>query len=461
MGAKGGCSKYLHADEKMLPTQHQQLIPGLPDDIGLECLLRVPFQFHFHMKFVCHCWHSLISHPSFLHQRRRSPHAELLLCLVQALPPSTHSSSETCSRDEHNCSVTTLTEEGENTEAVEEYDDKRHNLLRAPPPLYGLSVYNATKHSWQRIVLSNCRRGEIQLKIPMFCHCLVLPSTGKLLLIGGWDPDTLEAVHDVYILDFSSRQWRKGAPMLTARSFFACASVGHSTVYVAGGHDHHKTALQSAEVYDTVADEWRMLPPMGEERDECQGLSWPGDSSGGFLVVSGYGTESPGQFRSDAEYYDPNTESWSRVEAVWPFPNASPRAIATTVSNSGHDWSLFVAGDQEALVREKSKNKDDGVNYEQTMVTLPRGFSTSQSSPCVTTVGLKNGRRMIYVTGSSSSPASECNAIDGGGRSGVYSLEMEESSSSEGSRSSSCKWERIDTPADFSGFAYSASCLYI
>ncbi|KAK3030884.1 hypothetical protein RJ639_037234 [Escallonia herrerae] len=79
---------YLYADEKMLPAQHQQLIPGLPDDIGLECLSRVPFQFHFHMKFVCHRWHSLISHPSFLSERHRTAHAELLLCLVQALPPS-------------------------------------------------------------------------------------------------------------------------------------------------------------------------------------------------------------------------------------------------------------------------------------------------------------------------------------------------------------------------------------
>jgi hypothetical protein len=42
-----------------------------------------------------------------------------------------------------------------------------------------------------------------------------------------------------------------------------------STVFVAGGHDNQKNALQSAEVYDANADKWRTLPAMAEERDEC------------------------------------------------------------------------------------------------------------------------------------------------------------------------------------------------
>lgn len=70
---------------------------------------------------------------------------------------------------------------------------------------------------------------------------------------------------------------------MAARSFFACAVVDR-LVYVAGGHDNQKNALRSAEVYDPEADEWRALPPMAEERDECQGVA----QDGRFCVVSGY-----------------------------------------------------------------------------------------------------------------------------------------------------------------------------
>jgi hypothetical protein len=65
-----------------------------------------------------------------------------------------------------------------------------------------------------------------------------------------------------------------------------------SMVFVAGGHDNQKNALQAAEVYDANADEWRTLPAMAEERDECQGISWEEDSR--FWVVSGYSTDSQG-----------------------------------------------------------------------------------------------------------------------------------------------------------------------
>ncbi|KAK9288019.1 hypothetical protein L1049_016464 [Liquidambar formosana] len=334
----------------------EDVIPGLPDDIALECLVRVPYRFHSTMKWVCRGWRTLIAHPSFYHERRRLRTAEHLVCLVQALPsplppppppPPRDSTTDDCI---NNITINTAKEVEEELHhhhhhhplygGQDDAEDERQ--LHCPPPLYGLSIYNASRHTWHRM-MPNCGFGSSG--IPMFCHCVALPSCGKLLLLGGWDPTSLEALPDVYVLDFIGGGFRRAASMSVGRSFFACAAVGPSTVYVGGGHDNQKNALRSAEVYDADADEWRTLPAMAVERDECQGLCWEGDPDGRFWVVSGYSTESQGRFRSDAECYDPATGCWSRVDGVWPFPSMSPRG--TTASSVGYEWWWFLGGEQQ------------------------------------------------------------------------------------------------------------------
>ncbi|RID61236.1 hypothetical protein BRARA_E00403 [Brassica rapa] len=303
------------------------LIPGLPSELAIECLVRVPYQFQSDMKSVSRSWRSLLSDSSFTKERQRCGKAELLLCLVQPLTPPNPASKAV----------------GETLLGEKEVEDESPRV--SGTPRFGLSVYNATMSTWNRVAFP----GQ---QIPLFCECVAVQASGKILLIGGWDPETLQPVKDVYVLELagegSGRRWRKGASMNEARSFFACATVGSTKVYVAGGHDDQKNALRSAEVYDVEKDEWLMLPPMTEGRDECQGLAMglqkahlnfdkdgplsahlcDGYTVGKelrFCVLSGYGTESQGRFRSDGEVYDPVTNSWSRIENVWPFPDASPR----------------------------------------------------------------------------------------------------------------------------------------
>ncbi|KAJ0035132.1 hypothetical protein Pint_26495 [Pistacia integerrima] len=272
----------------------------------MECLIRVPYIFHSNMKSVCHTWQNLLSSLSFYQERIKSGTAEQLVCQIQPLPsPSPPSQEEE--------------EEEDSTLVVSEFP-RLGNIKKED----GLSIYNYNNQTWQRI------RPNFG-SVPMFCQCVTLQSCGKLLLLGGWDPTTLEPVPDVYVLDMvKGPSWRRAAPMLVARSFFACAVVGGSKVFVAGGHDNQKNALKSAEVYDVEADEWRMLPEMEEERDECQGMCLDGDDR--FWVVSGYGTESQGRFRDDAECYDPATGIWSKIDGVWPFPSISPRGTTTPIA---------------------------------------------------------------------------------------------------------------------------------
>ncbi|KAJ6734056.1 F-BOX/KELCH-REPEAT PROTEIN SKIP4 [Salix purpurea] len=177
------------------------------------------------------------------------------------------------------------------------------------PPQYALSIYNATHNIWQRT------RPPEGPGIPMFCQCLALPSSGKLLLLGGWDPTTLEPVPHVYILDFIETtgvacKWRRGASMSVPRSFSACGVVGPSAVCVAGGHDSQKNALRSAEAYDVETDQWKMLPGMIEERDEFQGLSLGAGIHMVQVVSTGTNTNGHGSWEVN------NSRSSSKAEAV-------------------------------------------------------------------------------------------------------------------------------------------------
>ncbi|KAJ8774018.1 hypothetical protein K2173_009449 [Erythroxylum novogranatense] len=394
-----------------------QLIPGLPDDMAVECLIRVPYQFHSCMKSVCLTWQSLISSPSFYQERRKSATPEQILCLVQPLPADMESP----------------------TTATGKEDDQRSR--------YALTIYNVTYNIWQRT--------KPVEGIPIFCQCLTFQSSGKILLLGGWDPTTLEPVPHVYILDMvgeTAGKWRHGAPMKVARSFFACAVAGESSVYVAGGHDGQKNALRSAEVYNVDRDEWTTLPDMIEDRDESQGLAWEGDPR--FWVVSGYGSESQGQFRSDAECYDPVTGSWSKVEEVWPFASNSPRGANATVNNKKrkNQWWWFLGGEQLRQLGERAENGDEKLTV-SSVVGVPDWISGTNLSATVIGGATRNSKHRVFVMsgGGGGSSSLVCGECDG---EGAFIVDVDE-------KTGSSKWNHVHTSPGFSKFPYSASYLSV
>lgn len=111
--------------------------------------------------------------------------------------------------------------------------------------------------------------------------------------------------------------------MLGIRSFFACGVVG-DLVLVAGGHDDSKNALNTAEVYNLRLDEWRALPEMSQERDECKGVVLGGK----FYVISGYATKAQGQFVRSADVFDPLEVTWSETKNIWPM-GTCPSVVLT------------------------------------------------------------------------------------------------------------------------------------
>ncbi|CAL4981748.1 unnamed protein product [Urochloa decumbens] len=260
--------------------EHVDLIPGIPDDVAVDCLARVPHASHRALRRVCRGWRSAAAAPSFASARAAAGANEDLVYMLQFGNPSAASDADK--------------------------DDAPANA-----PAYGVAVYNVTTGEWRR------EPGAPPV-VPVFAQCAAVGAS--VAIIGGWDPRSFEPVADVHVLDASTGTWRRASPMASPRSFFACAEAG-GKIYVAGGHDKHKNALKTAEAYDPVADAWDPLPDMSEERDECDGMATvAGDR---FLAVSGYRTARQGGFERDAEWFDPAARAWRRLERVRAPPSAA------------------------------------------------------------------------------------------------------------------------------------------
>ncbi|KAG0470962.1 hypothetical protein HPP92_015508 [Vanilla planifolia] len=370
--------------------EEQAIIPGLPDDIAVDCIARVPHGFHPGLRRVSRRWRDLVTAPFFRRRRVSIGSAEDLIFLVQA--------------------VVGVGGDVETTEAESKGQRKPGDLR---PPVYAISLYCPTDGSWHRLALPE--------PIPLFSQCAITDS--KLVVLGGWDQTTLEPVADVRVLDLLTGEWKRGRQMSTMRSFFACAAVG-GKVYTAGGHDEMKNALRTAEVYDVKADEWLALPPMSEERDECQGVAIGGE----FWAISGYGTESQGRFESSVECFDPVKKEWVRKEGVW-----------------SEEWGLAACcGGGAAAGLWCLRNR--GVREYK----VGSGWSEAAPAPAsingcgsIAAMGGGKGVDRLFVMGGGNDVESGCGY-------GGWVLDI-----------GIGMWRRMETPERFTGFSYSAAAVLL
>lgn len=248
------------------------LIPGIHDDIGLDCLVRVPHQSFSAVAAVCRSWKREVNLPEFWRRRRASGLTRKVVVVAQTRfdPVQNLEPEKTGSRPVHRLAVC----------------EPGTGYWAELPPIPGLSD-----------------------GLPMFCQVV---SVGlNVVVVGGWDPATGEVLSGVFVYNFIAAAWRRGAAVPgPPRSFFACASDGDRMVYVAGGHDGDKCALRSAAAYDVAADGWTVMPDMSTARDEARGVF----RGGRFYVIGGYETGMQGRFQASAEPFDVDTWQWAPVE---------------------------------------------------------------------------------------------------------------------------------------------------
>lgn len=203
-----------------------ELIPGLPDCVALQCLLRLPFQALCVSQGVCKRWRRELASPSFYRLRKAVGLSRNVVALLL--------------RGNISTSV-----------------GKLHLVLLEPTAgLWTMQPLGANR--------PHAVSGYSQAAVVGW----------DLVVVGGWDKSALGPTGEVHIYDLLSGAWRPGAPIPPPlRTSYACAASARAgKVYVVGGLDAQKIKLRSALAYDVAGDVWSELPEISaQEQDTCQG----------------------------------------------------------------------------------------------------------------------------------------------------------------------------------------------
>ncbi|CAN6201223.1 unnamed protein product [Urochloa humidicola] len=376
-----------------------ELIPGLPEEVARECLVRVGFDQLPVVRRISRQWKSEVESPYYHRLRRAEGLARHVLALAQARPADDDAAAGPAA----------------------------HKNSSAAAASYRMVLLDPVEGRWAPLPAPP---GPAE-SLPLFCQVAAVDGGGargrkRLVVVGGWDPETWAPVDSVLVYDFLTGAWRRGAPMPgPRRSFFACAAVG-GKVYVAGGHDEEKNALRSATAYDPDADAWAALPDMAEERDEPRGLCAGG--GGRFLVVGGYPTQAQGRFVGSAEAFDPETSTWAAVQDGQVEDGACPRTCCAAAAAPGAAGRFYMLRDGNLVAR------DGGAGAAwRTVAQVPEDARTA-----ATVAAIPDGRVVVIGAG--------CH----GGEQTVYVLREE--------AGKGASWERAAVPAEFSGHVQ-ASCF--
>ncbi|XP_019155076.1 PREDICTED: F-box/kelch-repeat protein At1g80440-like [Ipomoea nil] len=203
-----------------------ELIPGLPNDLAFECLIRISFDQFPKASSVCRAWKAVIKQPEFLRRRKASGLTRPVIAICQS----------------------------------------RFSLSRLDTVGFRLTLFDPVKRRWHDFPPIP----EVVERMPVLCS--VVGIGAELAVIGGCDPVTRRYLNSVFIYNFFSATWRRGADMPGEdRLFFGCAaSEDGGTVVVAGGRSSTTTlALKSTLAYDVARDTWTTLSDMSIGRYVC------------------------------------------------------------------------------------------------------------------------------------------------------------------------------------------------
>ncbi|XP_008775369.2 F-box/kelch-repeat protein At1g30090-like [Phoenix dactylifera] len=238
------------------PLELGPLIPGLPDDIALNCLLRLPVEAHLACRLVCRRWHRLLANKEhFFSQRKalrfRSPWLFTL--------------------------------------AFHRWTGKIQ-----------WQVLDLTHFSWHTIPAMPCK----DRVCPCGFGCIAIPpQDGALLVCGGLVSDMDCPLHSVLKYEIYKNRWTVMSRMLAARSFFA-AGVIDGMVYVAGGYSKDQFELNSAEVLDPITGNWQPIASMGRNM-----VSYDSAVLNGRLYTT-EGCVWPFLSSPRGQVYDPRADRW-------------------------------------------------------------------------------------------------------------------------------------------------------
>lgn len=234
------------------------LIPGLPDDVALNCLLRLPVDSHPACRSVCRRWRLLLgSKERFFSQRKALGFHDPWLFTFAF----------------HQC-----------TGRIQ------------------WQVLDLAGFSWHTIPAMPCR----DRACPRGFGLIGNPHEGTLMVCGGMISDMDCPLHLVLKYEAHQNRWTVMSRMLTPRSFFA-GGVIDGLVYVAGGFSTDQFELDSAEVLDPVTGNWKPVANMGTNM-----ASYDSAVLNGKLYVT-EGWVWPFLFSPRGQVYNPKSNNWEAM----------------------------------------------------------------------------------------------------------------------------------------------------
>lgn len=246
------------SSEFELSLQAEPLIPGLPDDVALNCLLRLPVQSHAACRAVCKRWHLLLGNKERFFTRRKELGFKDPWLFVFAF---------------HRCT------------------GKIH-----------WQVLDLTHFSWHTIPAMPCK----DKVCPHGFRCVSIPFDGTLFVCGGMESDVDCPLDWVLKYEMQKNRWTVMNPMITARSFFA-SGVIDGMIYVAGGNSTDLFELDSAEVLDPAKGSWCRISNMGTNMASYDAAVLDGK----LLVTEGWLW--PFFVSPRGQVYDPRTDRWESM----------------------------------------------------------------------------------------------------------------------------------------------------
>ncbi|KAL4586321.1 hypothetical protein LXL04_010957 [Taraxacum kok-saghyz] len=249
---------YLEDDLLETDSCIDPLVPGLPDDIALICLLRLPVKFHSAGRSVCRRWYNLFGDKNrFFAERKLMGFRDPWMFVF-----SFH---------------------------------KRTGKIQ-------WQVLDLVHLSWHTIPAMPC----MDKVCPRGFRCISGSDNTSLFVCGGVTSDMDCPLNLVLKFEVKSNQWTVMKKMITPRSFFA-GGVISGKVYVAGGNSGRQFDLNSAEVMDPDVGVWQPISDMGTNM-ACY------DSAvldGKLLVTEGWLW--PFYNVPRGQVYDPRTDHWESM----------------------------------------------------------------------------------------------------------------------------------------------------
>ena len=151
---------------------------------------------------------------------------------------------------------------------------------------------------------------------PRNSHTAVLLPSGKVLVAGGKDGTNANALLSAALYDPAASTWlATTGPMQAGRVEHTATLLQTGKVLVAGGSDGVSlNALASSELYDPATGLWTLTTgPLSGNRDAHTATLLP---NGSVLVASGKSATSVTTAVLTAEQYDPAAGTWSAADAL-------------------------------------------------------------------------------------------------------------------------------------------------